>query len=204
MNMLVDGDGAEVVTISSAWRAVVENADPQWYAIRVAVQHEYFVAELLRRQGLSTYIPTEVRALKRATYSKGKAEFAIPIMPGLVFVGFPSEPVWYEVLRNHLIVAPFSLGTEGAPTRLNFVELLKFFSHMSDGCMVRDAAGLRLIHIPGRKPIRPLTTRVKTISARRRTEREKQERTGDDEPTGIAPPRRYADFLSRFVHGGVA
>lgn len=92
-------------------------ADPQWYAVRVVVQHEYAVAEMLRRQGLATYTPTEIRTLKRASYAKGKAEFAVPILPGLVFVGFPSAPVWYDLLlRNHLIVAPFSLGSEGHPS----------------------------------------------------------------------------------------
>lgn len=208
MDMLVDDGEAEVVAISPAWRAVVAKADPQWYAVRVAVQREYFVAELMRKQGLSTYIPTEVRGLKRASYSKGRAEFAIPILPGLVFVGFPSEPAWYDVMRNHLIVAPFSLGTEGAPTRLDFVKLLKFFSGVSDGCMVRDREGLRLVHIPGRSPIRPLTTRVRTISAKRRGKSEKAVPKGTDksvEPIAtVAAPRKYADFLSRFVHGGEA
>lgn len=182
-------------------------ADPQWYAVRVVVQHEYAVAEMLRRQGLATYTPTEIRTLKRASYAKGKAEFAVPILPGLVFVGFPSAPVWYDLLlRNHLIVAPFSLGSEGMPTRLDFVELLRFFSGVNDGCMFRDERGLRLIHIPGRKPVRPLTTRVKTISARRKAEKAKAKR--QDSKSGpvptVAPPRKYADFLSRFVHGGTA
>jgi len=178
--------------------------DPQWYAIRVMVQREYVVAEMLRKQGLATYIPTEVRGHKRSSYSKGQAEFAVPIMPGLVFVGFPSAPVWYDLLeRNHLIVAPFSLGTEGMPTRLDFVKLLRFFSGVNDGCMFRDEEGLRLIHIPGRKPIRPLTTRVRIISARRKMEKAKPKRAERDEPVVTVPaPRRYADFLSRFVHGG--
>lgn len=181
-----------------------EATDPQWYAVRVMVQHEYDVAEFLRKQGFATYIPTEIRALKRASYSKGRAEFAVPILPGMVFVGFPSAPAWYDVLeRNHLIIAPFSLGTQGMPTRLDFVKLLRFFSGVSDGCMFRDGEGLRLIHIPGRKPIRPLTTRVRTISARRKAERAKPKRPDNGSATPTAtPPRQYADFLSRYVHGG--
>lgn len=179
--------------------------DPQWFAIRVLVQREYVVAELLRRKGIATFVPTEIRMLKRASYSKGRAEFAVPIMPGLVFVGFPSAPAWYDVLKNHLIVAPFSLGTDGLPTRLDFLKLLQFFSGVHDGCMVRDEQGLRLIQIPGRKPIRPLTTRVRTISARRKAEKAKPHGRERHDPVPIAtPPRKYADFLSRFVHGGVA
>lgn len=208
MNLWVDGDAAQVTEVVPADLARIEAPDPQWYAVRVAVQREYFVAELMRKQGLSTYIPTEVRGLKRASYSKGRAEFAIPILPGLVFVGFPSEPAWYDVMRNHLIVAPFSLGTEGAPTRLDFVKLLKFFSGVSDGCMVRDRDGLRLVHVPGRSPIRPLTTRVRTISAKRRGQSEKTGAKKADKAAEnvvtVAAPRKYADFLSRFVHGGDA
>jgi transcription antitermination factor NusG len=180
--------------------------DPQWYAVRVVVQREYVVAEMLRRQGLSTFIPTEVRAHKRSSYSKGQADFAVPILPGMVFVGFPSAPAWYDVLeRNQLIVAPFSLGTEGTPTRLRMDRLLEFFSGVSDGCMVRDKEGLRLIHMPGRSPVRALDTRVKTISARRKAEKSKPARAKRDDPVPTVPaPRKYADFLSRYVHGGTA
>lgn len=181
---------------------MTEPTDPQWYGLIVLIQREYVVAEMLRRQGLATFIPTEIRALKRASYSKGRAEFAVPFMPGLVFVGFPSAPAWYDVLRNHLIVAPFSLGTDGLPTRLDFVELARFFAGVHDGCMFRDGDGLRLIHIPGRKPIRPLTTRVKTISARRKSEKAKPKRERHDTAVAVPPPRKYADFLSRFVYGG--
>ena len=182
-----------------------EASDPQWYAVRVVVQHEYAVAEMLRRQGLATYTPTEIRTLKRASYSKGRAQFAVPILPGLVFVGFPSAPAWYDLLmRNHLIVAPFSLGSEGMPTRLSIAKLLGFFSGVNDGCMVRDRDGLRLIQIPGHQAVRPLTTRVKTISARRKAEKAKPRQDKEEEPKTVPAPRKYADFLSRFVHGGIA
>lgn len=180
--------------------------DSQWFAVRVMVQREYVVAEQLRRRGMATFIPTEIRGHKRSSYSKGTAEFAVPIMPGLIFVGFPCEPVWYDfMLLTHLIVAPFSLGTEGMPSRLDFVKLLRFFAGVNDGCMVRDKEGLRLIHIPGHAPVRSLDTRVKTISARRKAEKAKPKRMKKDDPVPtVIPPRKYTDFLSRFVHGGIA
>lgn len=186
--------------------AVTALDDPQWYAVRVMIQREYVVAEMLRKQDVATFIPTEVRAHKRSSYSKGQADFAVPILPGMVFVGFPSAPAWYDVLdRNPLIVAPFSLGTEGTPTRLRMDRLLEFFSGVSDGCMVRDKEGLRLIHMPGRSPVRALDTRVKTISARRKAEKAKAKRPAKDAPPPTSPPpRKYADFLSRYVHGGSA
>lgn len=180
--------------------------DPQWYVVRVLLQREYVVAEMLRKQGFATFVPTEVRGLKRSSYSKGQAEFAVPILPGLVFVGFPSAPAWYDVLEhNHLIVAPFSLGSAGMPTRLDFIKLFGFFNRVNDGCMIRDRDGLRLIHVPGRKPIRPLTTRVKTISARRKGKQiAESKRDRHETAPVVAAPRKYADFLSRYVYGGIA
>lgn len=181
-----------------------EVLDPQWYALRVMPQREYVVAELLRRRGLSTLIPTEIRTHKRASYSKGKAEFAVPIMPGCVFTGFPSAPAWFDLLdHNHLIIGPMSLTSDGQPSRLNFVELVEYFSDVNDGCMVRDG-GLRLVHIPGRGPVRPLVTRTKIISAKKRAATKNRPLREVDAVPVQKAPKRYADFLSRFVHGGSA
>lgn len=178
-----------------------DTLDPQWYVLRVLPQKEYWAAEMLREQGNATFVPTEVRTHKRSSYSKGKAEFAVPIMPGLVFTGFRTTPVWYDVSRNPLILGPISLTSDGEPTRISILRLLEFFSGVPDGCLVRSG-NLRLVHIPGRPPVRSLNTRVKTISARRRAEKAK-ERRKDGDPAPAAPaPRKYADFLSRFVHGG--
>jgi hypothetical protein len=180
---------------------VRDTLDPQWYVLRVLPQKEYWAAELLRKQGYVTYVPTEVRAHKRASYSRGKAEFAVPILPGLVFAGFPQDPVWYDVTRNPLLIGPISLTSDGEPTRISILRLLEFFSGVPDGCLVREGR-LRLIHIPGRSPVRSLDTRVKTISARRREEAAKRTRKANNASPVQRPPARYADFLSRFVHGG--
>ena len=180
-----------------------DTIDPQWYVLRVLPQKEYWAAEMLRQQGCATYCPTEVRTHKRSTYSKGKSEFAVPIMPGLIFVGFPTPPVWYDVAQNPLVIGPVSLGTDGAPTRVSILRLLRFFSGVPDGCLVRSG-NLRLVHIPGRPPVRALNTRVRTISARRREERAKEQAEREGRSTVQPAPRQYADFLSRFVHGGTA
>ncbi len=174
-----------------------DSFDPQWFALRVVPQREYVVSYLLRQQGNATLIPTEVRTHKRSSYSKGKVEFAVPIIPGIVFTGFPTAPAWYDVLRNDLILGP--IGMDGKPWRLRIQELMHFFTGVSDGCMVMDD-GLRLIHIPGHPPVRALTTRVRTISARKRKPKARLEVDGD--VPVVAPPKRHADFLSRFVHGG--
>lgn len=180
---------------SSLMTVGAQEIDPQWYALSVVPQKEYLVGHLLERQGLATFIPTEIRTHKRSSYSKGKAEFAVPVIPGVVFVGFPVAPAWYNVLRIDLIRG--AIGMDGRPWRLDFVRLLKFFSGVNDGRMVFDD-GLRLIHIPGRKPVRALTTRTRTISQRKR----KAAASADAVP--VEKPHRRADFLSRFVYGGSA
>lgn len=179
-------------------RAAID-VDPQWYALRVMPQREYVAAYLLRKQGCATFIPTEVRSHKRSSYAKGNADFAVPIIPGVVFTGFPTPPAWYDILRNDLILGP--VGMDGKPWRLDFVRLLSFFSGLDDGCMVLDD-GLRLIHIPGRNPVRALTTRAKTISPRKRQPKKPGNRR--DAVPVQRPTAKQADFLSRFVHGGTA
>lgn len=171
---------------------MTELDDPQWYAVHVHPQREYEVAYRLRRLGYSTFIPTELRTHKRSSYAKGKTQFAVPIIPGLVFVGFPSDPMWFFVLKDPRIVAPF--GMDGAPCRMDFVKLFKFMNKTLDGCLIRNEKGLRLVYVPGHGNVRSLTTRMKTISARKREEAEKT--------TTVEPKGRHADFLCRFVYGG--
>lgn len=179
-----------------------DNLDPQWYALRVMPQSEHLVAYLLRKQGMATFIPTEIRTHKRSSYAKGKAAFAVPIIPSIIFVGFRTPPAWFDIHRNHLILGPVSLTSDGMPTRLDFVKLFKFFNRVNDGCMIFDD-GLRLIQIPGRDPVRALTTRIRTVS-RKEWAHEARVRSRAEEPLSVPverAPRKYADFLSRFVHG---
>lgn len=187
--------------MQASFETAADEIDPQWYALRVAPQKEYVVAYLLRKQGLATFTPTEIRTHKRSSYSKGKAEFAVPVIAGCVFVGFPAAPAWYTVLQNDLIWGP--IGMDGRPWRLDFPKLLRFFSGVNDGCMIFDR-GLRLIHIPGRAPVRSLMTRTKTISKRKRHPSVTKRQVGRPSAQVQLPTRQHADFLSRFVHGGRA
>lgn len=167
--------------------------DVQWYSLRVHPQKEYVVAYLLRGQGVRTFVPTEIRTHKRSSYSKGKAEFAVPVMPGRVFAGFDGPPAWFDLLRNNLIVG--AEGHEGVPWRLRIDGdggLFEFWGWRAlDGCMVLDR-GLQMIHVQGKGLVRSINTRVRTVSKKRRTASPVVETTG-----------RAADFLSRFVLGGM-
>lgn len=168
--------------------------DPQWYALHVHPQREYEVAYRLRRLGYATFVVTELRTHKRASYAKGKTQFAVPVIPGCIFVGFPSDPAWLFVLKDPRIVGPY--GMDGSPWRLDFVKLFKFLNMSLDGCLTINA-GLRLIYVPGHGMVRSLTTRARTVSPKKRSEEQVERRV-------VEPKSRRADFLSRFVHGGTA
>lgn len=169
---------------------LVQADDPQWYALRVLPQKEYVAAYLLRKQGVRTFVPTETRFLKRTRYAKSSVEFAVPIIPGCVFAGFDGPPAWYDVLKNTLIVGPE--GMDGKPWRLDIAKLFAFLGHVVDGCMVIDE-GQRLIYVQGKGMIRSLTTRVKSISPRKKI--------NPGQGKVIETKGRRADFLSRFVLG---
>ncbi len=160
---------------------VVDNGgdDPHWYALRVVPQKEYVVAYLLRRQGVRTMVPTETRWRRRTRYQKSKTEFANPEISGCVYAGFDGEPAWYHLMRNSLILGVEGMG--GVPYRLDMEKLFEYFSRSLDGCKA-------LIHVQGKGVLRPPTTRVRTISKRKK---------GDDfvvEATG-----RKAKFLAQFA-----
>lgn len=161
----------------------------QWYSLRVHPQKEYVVAYLLRKQGVRTFVPTEIRTHKRSSYSKGKAEFAKPEHPCRVFAGIPGEPAWYDLLKIHLIIGPE--GMNGKPCRLDPKELFEYWGwHALDGVLeIRD--GLQMINVQGRGLVRSLNTRVRTISPRKRKG-----------PLVVEVKGKAADFLSRFVLGG--
>jgi transcription antitermination factor NusG len=172
--------------------AATDAIDPQWYALHVHPQREYEVAYRLRRLGYSTFVPTELRTHKRASYAKGKTQFAVPLIPGCIFVGFPADPAWLFVLSDPRIAAPY--GMDDKPFRMDFVKLFKFMNKSLDGCLVLGD-GLRMVYVPGIGKVRSLNTRTKTVSDKRLKAEAKRP---------VKPKGRTADFLSRFVHGGIA
>lgn len=179
------------------------DGDSQWYAIHVHPQREYEVAYRQRRLGLSTFVPTELRTHKRTSYAKGVTQFAVPTIPGCIFVGFPSTPAWYDVLRDPRIVAPF--GMDGRPWRLKTTGeagIFRYFAHTLDGCLVRDA-DVRMVYVPGVGKVRSLNTRLRIVSTKKREQATAAKKAARDrgEIPVIQPSRHVADFLARFVLG---
>lgn len=170
-----------------ALKVVTKPSDePHWYALRVFPQKEYVVAYMLRQQGVRTFVATEEKFRRRTRYTKSKAGFAHPEIPGCVFAGFDGEPAWYHLLRNQLIIGPE--GMDGRPWRLDVAKLHQFFARTLDGCMVFDEH-LRMVSVPGRGLLRSPTTQVKVVSRRKRSE--------EDEIV-VEPMGRRARLLSQY------
>lgn len=75
-----------------------------WYALDVVRQKEFVAGLIFNKRGWVTFIPTETRFRKKNRYTKSKGlEVAHPEIPGTVFVGFPTAPNWFEVMKIHLV-----------------------------------------------------------------------------------------------------
>lgn len=173
----------------TAGRLTAEDGDAQWYALRVQVQKEYTVAYILRQLGVRTFTPTDLKFRRRTRYTKSKAEYANPVIPGCIFAGFDGSPLWYNVMRNHLIVGPE--GMDGHPWRLDIGKIYKFFASQIDGCLVLDG-GQRLVYAQGagaNRFVRAPTTQTRVISKRH---------VEEPAPT-VEPQGRRARLLSQFV-----
>lgn len=156
--------------------------DAQWYALRVQPQKEYVVGWMLNRSGAWAVVPTTTFFRRRTRYTKSKAEYARPEIPGCIFVRFPGAPAWYEVLRNHLILG--AIGQDGRPWELDAGELHKFFATTTNGTMVMQD-GERLVHFAGRLIRSTAQTRI--ISRKRKPD------------LVVEPTREESAALSRFV-----
>lgn len=91
--------------------------DLHWYALDVVRQKEYVAGFIFQRMGCFSFIPTETRWRKRNRYTKSKAEVAFAALPGVIFVGFPGPPNWFQVMSMHLVTGV--LSTEDRPHRLH-------------------------------------------------------------------------------------
>lgn len=163
---------------------LIEPGEAQWFALRVLPQKEYVAAYLLERQpGVWAFVPTEPRFARRTRYGKGQVEYARPELPGLVIARFEGEPIWYNVMRNNLIVGP--LGRDGEAFRLK--DMVSFLARVPTGTLVlRD--GTQLVNVRGRE-LRAPTSHKRIISRRKR----------DDEPEVIEAKGRVARWLDPFV-----
>lgn len=117
---------------------VATNYEPdelRWYALDVMRQREYVAGLMLSRRGCVTYIPTETHTRRRSRYARNKIEVAQPIIPGVVFCGFPGQPEWFHIMRIHLVNGVLSL--DGQPRRFDTAgkDWLDFRAHNLDGFM---------------------------------------------------------------------
>lgn len=110
--------------------------EPHWYALDVVRQKEYVAGHIFNRLGWETFIPTTTRYRKRNRYARAKVELAYAALPGLVFVGFPSPPDWYRVMRMHLVNGV--LSTDGRPRRIDThdPQWLAWRAGQSDGRLI--------------------------------------------------------------------
>jgi hypothetical protein len=99
-------------------RRTFDDDELHWYALDVVRQKEYVTGYILQRFGCVTFIPSETRFRKRSRYvkGKGKIEVAYPVMPGVVFCGFPGPPRWFHVMSMHLVNGVLSV--DGEPRRI--------------------------------------------------------------------------------------
>lgn len=135
-----------------------------WYALRVVPQKEYAVSRMLeRKDGVWAYVPTGISWRRRTRYNKSGAEFAKPELPGCIFARFAEEPAWYNVLKNHLIIAP--IGRNGAPWQFDPAELYSYFARVPNGTLVFEG-GEALVSVAGRR-LRAPHTQTRIISKRK-------------------------------------
>ena len=138
--------------------------DSFWYALRVVPQKEYVVANLLeRKDGVWAYVPTASHYRRRTRYTKTGAEYAKPEMPGCIFARFQTEPAWYDVLKNHLVLGP--IGRNGEPWQFRPAELHTYFARVPNGKLLMHR-GEQMVHVAGRL-LRAPTTQTRIVSKRK-------------------------------------
>lgn len=119
-------------------KRVYDEDEYHWYALDVVRQKEYVAGYLLQQKGCMTFIPTETHFRKKNRYTKGKMEAARPVIPGMVFVGFPQAPNWPQIMNMRLINSILSLpDSEGRlyPRRIDTStkEWVKYRGYQLDG-----------------------------------------------------------------------
>lgn len=106
-----------------------------WYALTVPPQKEFAAQEIMKRRGFTSFCPFESLWRKRSRYTKEKELRHFPLMPRYLFIGFASEPTWYEIFQIPLIVSV--VGLEGKPAKLS--NMARFVSNFRNGLRRPDA-----------------------------------------------------------------
>lgn len=119
-------------------RKVFDADELHWYALDVMRQKEYLAGYQFQRRGCMTFIPTEMGFRKKNRYTKGKMEVARPGLPGTIFVGFPTAPNWFEVMRMNLVNGVLSL--DDRPRRIDTASRawVEYRAHQLDGAMTLE------------------------------------------------------------------
>lgn len=93
-------------------------SDYHWYALRVPPQKEFVAREILKRKGLSTFLPVERVWRRRNKYTKVKDLRQLPLMPRHVFTGFPKHATsWFDVFKLPVITGV--VGVNGEPKQMD-------------------------------------------------------------------------------------
>jgi transcription antitermination factor NusG len=95
--------------------------DLDWYALLTPPQKEFVAQEILKRQGVVTFVPFESMWRKHSRYARDKVLKHYPMMPRYVFAGFKPEidVAWYDIFNLNIIAGV--VGLNGTPKKINGV-----------------------------------------------------------------------------------
>lgn len=76
-----------------------------WYALSVRPQQEFTTQRILKRMGITAFVPQEWRFRKKSRYCGQKHRFDVPAYPRVVFLGVPKGLgfPWSRISDIHLI-----------------------------------------------------------------------------------------------------
>ena len=118
--------------MKAATRSQQAAAAHYWYALKVPPQKEFAAREILRKRGLTTFIPVEKKWRRRNKYTKEKVLIQYPIFPRYVFTGFPKAAAnWFDVFKIHLIQGV--VGINGEPRKLDEAGMARMLFKFEDG-----------------------------------------------------------------------
>ena len=95
-----------------------EAQNKDWYALLVPPQREFNAQDILKRHGVTTFVPFESKWRFSHQHTRHKSLKNYPLMPRYVFAGFPEgEPVpWWYILELDAITGV--VGLRGMPLKI--------------------------------------------------------------------------------------
>lgn len=101
-----------------------------WYIVVTGAQKEMFTTFLLERIGCAVLYPCMLDYRRINRYKRGKDKVLMPLAVRYLFVGFPGNPNWLEVLTWPCVSAV--VGVNGRPTEVGFSGIAKFIEKHAD------------------------------------------------------------------------